>query len=286
MTISEFLNTKLIDLENYQITVFNLIVLFLVLISTWVGLKIIRRVIEKPTKHLNLDKGSKHSIFLIIKYIIWTISIIICLEIIGVKVTLLLAGSAALLVGLGLGVQQIFNDLVSGLFLLFEGSVQVDDILEVDGMICKVKEIHLRTSKVITRDAVVKIVPNHRFISETVTNWSKQDEKYARFRTVIGVSYNSNPREIETLLLKIIKQHPKIKQSKEYNPMVRFVDFADSSINFELVFYSEEIFAIDNVLSDLRYDAFEAFRNHHIEIPFPQRDLHLKTSDITFYPKS
>ena len=286
MAASEFLDKKIIDLESYEITVFNVVLLLIVLLVTWIGLKIIRKFIEKPFKNLPMDKGSKHSIFLIIKYVIWTISIIICLELIGVKVTLLLAGSAALLVGLGLGVQQIFNDLVSGMFLLFEGSVQVDDILEVDGMVCKVKVIQLRTSKVVTRDDVIKIVPNHKFITETVTNWSKQDQKFARFRTVMGVSYKSDPYEIQKMLTEIMVNHPNIISKGNVQPMVRFLDYADSSINFELVFHSESIFRIDNVLSDIRYQAFDAFRKNGVEIPFPQRDLHIKSSDVLLYPES
>lgn len=279
MTATDFLNQKIINLETFELTVFNLLVACLVVIITWVGLKFLRRIIEKPGQAKN-DGGRKHSIFLIVKYVIWVISTVIILDLVGFKITILLAGSAALLVGVGLGIQQIFNDLASGVFLLFEGSVQVNDILEVDGMVCRVKQIKLRTSIVVTKDEVIKIVPNHKFISETVTNWSKQEHQYARFRTVIGVSYNSEPKQVQKLLLDIMNNHPKIIEKENCMPMVRFVDFADSSINFELVFWSENIFTIDNIISDIRYQAFDVFRTNNIEIPFPQRDLHLKSKDF------
>ena len=279
MSISEFLNQRLINIDNIELTVFSLLSVVFVLIFTWLLLKFLKRIIEKPGLSKS-DTGRKHSMYLILKYVVWVVSIVVILDIIGFKITILLAGSAALLVGLGLGIQQIFNDLASGIFLLFEGTVQVNDILEVDGMICRVKEIKLRTSVVVTKDEVVKIVPNHKFISETVTNWSRQEQQHARFRTVIGVSYKSDPKEIQKLLLEILQSHPDIIKKENCMPMVRFADFADSSINFELVFWSENIFRIDNVISDIRYQAFDVFRLNNIEIPFPQRDLHIKSGDM------
>lgn len=284
MTITEFFEYKIIDLEHYNLTIFSLLIVGVVLVSTWIVIKIIKRWIHRPRKNISMDHGRKHSVFLIVKYFVWVIISLICLQIIGVKITMLLAGSAALLVGLGLGIQQIFNDLVSGVFLLFEGSVEVDDILEVDGMVCIVKKIKLRTSEVITRDDVVKIVPNHKFITETVTNWSKQKHLYARFRTVMGVSYNSDPKQIKQILLSVLENHPEIIIKKNVEPMVRFLEFADSSINFELVFFTENIFRVENVLSDIRYEAFEKFRENGIEIPFPQRDLHIKSGDFVKVP--
>jgi len=285
MTVSSFLGHKIIHLENYSLTVFSALMATLVLLVTWISIRIIRHWLKGPRRINQLDHGRKESVFLIFKYFIWVISAIICLQIIGIQITMLLAGSAALLVGLGLGIQQIFNDLVSGMFLLFEGSVEVDDILEVDGMVCIVKKIKLRTSEVVTKDGVLKIVPNHKFITETVTNWSKQKHKYARFKTVMGVSYNSDPKQIKALLMEILENHPQILNNTETKPMVRFLEYGDSSINFELVFFTESIFRVENVMSDIRYSAFEAFRINDIEIPFPQRDLHIKGGDFVRVPE-
>jgi len=278
--MTAFLNYKIIDLEYYHLTVFRLLLVGVILVLTYLCMRLLKRWAARMHKEKKIDKGRKQSIYQILKYFIWVISLIICLQLIGVQITVLIAGSAALLVGLGIGIQQIFNDLVSGMFLLFEGSVEVDDILEVDGMVCVVKKINLRTSEVITRDDVIKIVPNHKFITETVTNWSKQKQPEARFRTTIGVSYNSDPGKIKEILLSVLQNHPEIVAKNAYSPMVRFVDFADSSINFELVFHTENIFRVDNLLSDIRYETFELFKKNNIEIPYPQQDLHIKTSDL------
>ena len=108
--MNEILDLKLIDLENFHLTVFSVVLVFIIIITTCISLKIIRRAIERPWKKLPLDGGRRHSIYLITKYIVLIVSSIFCLQVMGVQITILLAGSAALLVGLGLGIQQIFND--------------------------------------------------------------------------------------------------------------------------------------------------------------------------------
>lgn len=280
MSFKEALHYKLIDLEHFQIDAFNLFLVFFILLSTWIGVRIIKRVFTGHKRNRRFSKGQGHSIYLICKYLFWVIAVMVCLQVLGVQITILLAGSAALLVGLGLGIQQIFNDLVSGVFLLFEGSVRVNDILEVDEMVCRVKEIRLRTSLVETRDSIIKIVPNHKFISDTVTNWSRQTTKNARFKVVMGVSYKSDPKHVREVLTNVMNKHPQILQKEPFEPFVRFIDYNDSSIDLELVFWSERMFQVDTIISDLRYTAFDRFREEGIEIPFPQRDLHIKSSDI------
>lgn len=279
MTLDQILDYKLLNLESYQITVLNIGLVLMILVGTFLGLKIIKRSIVKSVGGLSLDKGRSHSIYLIINYFVWIVSIGVCLQTVGIQLTLLLAGSAALLVGLGLGIQQIFNDIVSGMFLLFEGSVEIGDVMEVDGMVCQVQEIKLRTSKVKNRDDIIVIVPNHKFINEKVINWSHQ-QKNTRFRVEIGVSYKSDPEQVRRILLDIMKGHRSILKSEGNEPIVRFAGFGDSSLDFIMLFYSAETFRIENVTSDLRFEVFKQFRKQGVEIPFPQRDLHFKSSDI------
>ncbi|MEQ9186630.1 MAG: mechanosensitive ion channel [Cryomorphaceae bacterium] len=275
----EILNFKLLDLEDYQITVFTIGLVAVILLGTYLSLKIVKRSIVKPSKGLPSDGGRRHSIFLIIRYLVWVVSIVLCMQTLGIQLNLLLAGSAALLVGLGLGIQQIFNDIVSGMFLLFEGSVQIDDILEVDGLVCMVREINLRTSKVETRDDIMVIIPNHVFINEKVINWSHQ-HKITRFRIEIGVSYKSDPAKVRDILLEIMKAKKGVIKSKDKGPAVRFNGFGDSSLDFEMLFYSPDTFRIENIMSDMRFEVFRRFKEEGIEIPFPQRDVHFRSSDI------
>ncbi len=207
-----------------------------------------------------------------INYIIWILVILFILELIGVELTILLAGSAALLVGVGIGMQQIFNDSISGFFLLFERSLKINDVVEMDGIIGKVRDIGIRTSRIVTRDNIEMIVPNSKLVSATVINWSANDHK-TRFFLKIGVAYGSNIHLVKKILIEVAETHSLILKSP--SPIVLFTDFADSSLNFELGFWTKNTFEHRTILSDLRFAIDKKFRENNINIPFPQRDIHI-----------
>lgn len=232
------------------------------------------------SKSLKLDHGRRHSLFLFAKYILYVIALAIGLESAGVDVTILIASSAALLVGLGLGLQQFFNDYVSGFFLLLEGTIQKGDILELDGMVGKVVEINLRNSKMSTRDDIIVIVPNHKFMADSVINWS-HNKKIVRFNVEVGVSYGADVILVQKILEETAAAHPDIIQHiPEKKPFARFIDFGESSLDFNIFFFSDAPFRIENVKSDLRFSITQEFRKNGVEIPFPQRDLHIKTGTL------
>ncbi|RMG81549.1 MAG: mechanosensitive ion channel protein MscS [Bacteroidetes bacterium] len=278
MSLKEILEFKLFAYQNYELTVFNLITIILIIVITKILLRIVKRLIERPFSRFEIEEGRRYTIFQIIRYITWTIAIAMCLEAVGIRVTVILAASAALLVGMGFGIQDIFNDIVSGLFLLFEGNIKVDDVVEIDGMVCKVEEIGLRTSVVRTRDDIRVVIPNRRFINEKIINWSHQ-KKYTRFHISVGVSYDSDPEKVKEVLLKVAHNHTDILNNPPYQPKVWFVNYGDSSIDFELLFWSDKNFLIENIKSELRFDIFKALKENGITIPFPQRDLHIKTDE-------
>ena len=148
-----------------------------VLGATFVAVKVWRRAIMNPRITMNkIDAKRRISIFLIVKYIGWVVSILVALKVLGFDITPLLFGSTAVLIGLGFGLQNIFRDFISGLFLLFEGSLKIGDVIEADGVIGRVKEINLRSSEVITQDDVTIVIPNSKFVSEKVVNWSMDNE--------------------------------------------------------------------------------------------------------------
>jgi len=253
----------------------NILMTGLVVMITWLFLNILRRVIERPKFILdNIDKKRRHSIYLIIKYFVWVITLVVILEVIGVKVTILIAGSAALLVGIGLGLQNIFADLVSGFFLLFEGTIKVGDVIEADGIIGKVVEINLRSSEVMTRDGVTIIVPNSKFVVEKVINWSHNNDS-VRFNVEVGVAYGSDVEDVIQCLTETLKKHPKVENKPL--PFVRFVNFGESSLDFQLIFWTKETFLVENVKSDIRRSVYKELNERKIVIPFPQRDLHIRT---------
>ena len=230
-------------------------------------------ILKRYFNRKKIDIGRRFTITRLIMYVLYTLAILLALETVGVKLSVLWAGSAALLVGVGLGLQQTFNDLVSGLIILGEGTVEVGDIVVVNGLVGKVKKIGLRTSMVETRDEFSIIIPNSKLVVDNVTNWS-HNETPTRFQVPIGVAYSSDPRLIERLVLEIASEHPKVLDNPE--PIVEFNEFGDSSLNFNLHFWSYEFFRSEIVKSDIRYAVMEKFTEHNIEIPFPQRDIWLR----------
>ena len=271
--VKEILNYKLIDFGNISITTEKLIVVVLIIIITKLLLVAIRRSILKSKKFKPKDQGSLFSMIQIFKYIGWVIAIILILDTIGVKITVLLTGSAALLVGVGIGLQQTFNDFVSGVILLLEGKTKVGDVLQFDNDIVMLKEIGLRTSEGVNRDNVIIIIPNSKIINDKVINWSHQKNR-TRFRINIGVAYGSDVDLVCKILEQSAMEHPDVYVRETVE--ARFIDFGDSSLNFELLFYSRNIFRIEKVKSDIRKIINRNFLKHNITIPFPQMDVHLK----------
>ena len=194
------------------------------------------------------------------------------MESVGLKLNILIASSAALLVGLGLGLQQVFSDYVSGILILFEGNLKVKDVVQLKDIIGEVTQIGLRTSKIETRDNYIIIVPNHKFTNDEIVNWSHIETK-TRFHVNVGVAYGSEVRLVEKVLLDCAKTNKDISNTPA--PFVRFDDFGNSSLDFQLYFFTRKSFRVENIKSDMRFLIDEKFRENNIRIPFPQMDIHV-----------
>jgi len=275
MTLKEFLEYALIQTKDFDVTVYEILIIVFILIVTSSIMRILKRVFRNREQKKEFDPGRSHAILQIIKYVIWILAILLSFQAVGIKLTLLLAGSAALLVGLGLGLQQIFQDIMSGIAILFEGSLKVGDVVEIqDDIVGRVIEIGLRTSKIETRDNIVMVVPNSKFVTDIVINWSHV-EKRTRFHVDVGVAYGSDVELVTKVLLKCAGDQVRISSTPK--PFVRFKDFGNSSLDFQLYFWSTETFQVENIKSDIRYAIDAAFRKNDIKIPFPQRDVHIKS---------
>jgi len=279
ISIQKILEFSIINVGNYRLTVYQICTMLVIFLMIKLLLWFISKGMSRHWKTKRLAVGSEHAIFQIISYIVWIITIIFTLETIGVKVTMLIAGSAALLVGIGLGLQQTFNDIISGIILLIEGSTKVGDVLEVDKDVVKVLKIGLRASKVINRDDIIIIIPNSLIVTNKVINWSHQENE-TRFNIKVGVAYGSDVDLVIRLLEESATGHKDCSKNKI--PKARFIDFGNSSLDFEVVFWSNEIFTIEGMKSDIRRTIDKNFRQNGVTIPFPQRDLHLKSSNIEF----
>jgi small-conductance mechanosensitive channel len=271
--MTEFLKTELITTGNFTITIGNIINALIIFIITYVLIRILSLLITRSFKRKSKPDGRQFSIIQLLKYFLWTLALVFMLQALGLNITFIVASSAALLVGIGLGLQNVFKDFISGIALLIEGTIKVDDIVEVDGLVVRVKEISIRTSKVFTREDNVVIIPNHKFIENNIVNWTN-NLLPTRFIINVGVDYSSDIRLVEKLLIECALENKDVLHDKDFYPSVRFSDFGNSSLDFQLFFYSFKLFRIENVKSQLRFQILEAFRKNHVTIPFPQRVLH------------
>ena len=273
MTFQEFIDYNVIEIGNYQLSAYAIVAAIIILVATVFISKIIKTILFSNHKLNKFEKGSAYSLYKLVKYFIWTIAILLTMNTVGINLNALLVGSAALLVGVGLGVQHTFNDFISGIILLIENTTSVGDVLEVEGDVVLIQNIGLRTSKVINRDDIVVIIPNSLITTNKVINWSHQSKK-TRFRIFVGVAYGSDVDLVIKVLNDAAIAHPEIKDPKTVK--ARFLNFGNSSLDFELLFFSKNVFRIENVKSDIRKIINQKFIENNITIPFPQMDVYLK----------
>lgn len=260
--------------EKFKLHVYNIFVVLVILYFFRALLFVVEYWFDVRIENKKMDKGRGRSFLQIVKYVLWMIGIVIVIGSMGFQITLIIASVSALLVGVGFGLQHIFNDFFSGIIILFDGSIEVDDVVEVEGVVGRVLDIGLRVSKLLTRDNLVIIVPNSQFTGERVINWT-HNEEVTRFYVPVGVAYGSDVRLVERILLEVAKKHQQIETIPA--PFVRFNDFGESSLDFQLYFWTANDFLVENIKSDLRFEIDAQFRENRVEIPFPQRDLHLKS---------
>lgn len=250
----------------------------LILLCTRLLLWVLTEIILYPYyKQKEINVGSQYAINRLLTYFILVIAILATLQYVGINLTVLLGGAAALLVGIGLGLQQTFNDLICGIILLFERTVELGDIVDMNGLVGTVKKIGIRTSLVETRDNVSVIVPNSKLVADNVINWSHFDSK-ARFRVTVGVAYGSDTARVKEILMDVATSHQNVVRRPQ--PIVRLINFGDSSLDFEILFWSRSLIEIEDVKSDLRFEIDRQFRENNITIPFPQRDVWIKREDL------
>jgi small-conductance mechanosensitive channel len=277
MNLKELLEYKLFEIGSYSLSVYMLVLLVLVYVLTKIVLSLFARFFFRLARKRNIEGGRQHSFYLLFRYLIWTVAIIIMLSVAGVQFSILLASSAAFLVGLGLSFQQTFTDVFSGIILLFEGTIEKEDVIEVDGVVGIIEEIHIRSTKFRNRDDQVMIIPNHKFVIDNVINWS-HDDSVSRFGIAVNVSYQADMQFVKKILVDCAYTNSDvITDVDSQKPRVRLDDFGDNGALFTLLFYSRNLFRIETTKSDLRFAIWEAFTKHNIEFPYPQRDVHLKT---------
>jgi len=277
ISLANYMSLPLIKTEKILVTPSRLVFIIILSLITW-GVSLSLKSIFINYIESNKTKNfASMNIFKLVKYILWIIVIAISMQSIGLNLTFVLAGSAALLVGIGIGMQKIFNDMISGFFLLFERNLKINDVVEVDGIIGRVMDIGIRTSRILTRDNIEMVVPNSKFINDSVINWSYNDAK-TRFFVKIGVAYGSDIELLRKILTDIALNHKLIHNKPD--PFIFFRNFGDSSLDFEIAFWTS--YSLDNeiIKSDLRFEINQKLKENNITIPFPQRDIHIMDADL------
>lgn len=266
--------------KTIDLTIGHLLLVVLAFVVATVVLRLIRSLI---TRKMDLENELKFkSIFKFIRYLVYLTVILITLSASGIDVTVLLTASAALFVGLGLALQDLFTDIIGGIFIMLDKSLSVGDVVEIEGKVARVFEIKLRTTRALTRDDKVIIIPNHKFISDIVFNFT-QNHRTTREAVKVGVAYGSDTELVKKILLScVIEQNGVLKSPK---PFVLFEDFADSSLAFGVYFFITDSFSDPRIKSEIRFRIDKEFRKNNITIPFPQRDIHFyKTSELINNP--
>ncbi|PIB29551.1 mechanosensitive ion channel protein MscS [Maribacter sp. 4U21] len=272
-TIKEFLNLGFHYGEgekSIHITIGLLLLLTAAFIVTSFFLRWIRQFFTRKME--NDDKLKFVSIFKFIKYVVYIVVILFTMSTAGIDITILITASAALFVGLGLALQELFQDIIGGIFIILDKSLRVGDIVEVDNRVGKVFEIKLRTTRAITRDDKVIIIPNHKFISDIVYNYT-QNHKTTREDVTIGVAYGSDVQLVTKILEEVVQNQRGVLKNPK--PFVLFEDFGDSALLFSLNFFISDSFTDPRIKSEIRYKIDAEFRKNNVVIPFPQRDVHI-----------
>ena len=256
--------------QEVRITVWTLLLVILSFVVARLFLKWIRVLLTRNMQEP--DKLKFISFFKFVQYITYIIVGFAVLSASGINVTPFLAASAALLVGLGLALQELFQDVIGGVFIFIDKSLLVGDIVEVDGKVARVIEVTLRTTRAITRDDKIVVIPNHKFISEIIINYT-QNHKTTRESVKIGVAYGSDVKKVEALLLQSVSEQRGVLKTPK--SIVLFDDFGESALQFSVLFFISDSFSVPKIKSEIRFRIDQLFREHNISIPFPQRDIHI-----------
>ena len=269
--MNELLNHTF-TLGHHSVSVLELVEATAVVVLARIGLALVRRGLRRARRVSSMDEGKQFIIRRLLTSVVWTLAAMGVLSVLGVDLTALWAGSAALLVGVGIGLQGFFNDVISGFVLLFEGGVAVGNVLEVDGELVRVERIDLRSTRVVTVAGELIVLPNSKVAGEAVVNLSQGDGAM-RIRVNVGVAYGSDVALVTRVLSEAMALQPEVR--KDPQPAVFFQDFGESSLDFSVMGWLDDPWDRMGIQSRVRTAIDAKFREHGIVVPFPQWDVHV-----------
>ncbi|BBA70758.1 mechanosensitive ion channel family protein [Geobacter sulfurreducens] len=273
-TVRQYLEIPILKLGGSPVTLWAIIQLVvLVALLFYLSGKLRTWIVEQFLTRTRMELGARQATGSIIRYTIIAVGFIVILQTAGIDLTALNVLAGAVGIGVGFGLQNIVNNFVSGIIILFERPIKVGDRIVVGTVEGDVIHIGGRSTTVVTNDNITIIVPNSKFITENVVNWSHNERK-VRFRIPVSVAYGSDVHLVERLLLEVAAANPDVLEKPP--PAVRLMEFGDSGLNFELRAWSTTLIHRRGLLtSALNYGIYKVFTENGIEIPFPRRDIRI-----------
>jgi len=268
-------NYELTGSEEQPITTGKIVSAILIFLAGWFAARLASRVIgERVFPRLRLEEGAARAFQSLVFYFLILVAFLTALRMVQIPLTAFAVVGGALAIGVGFGSQNVVNNFISGIILLAERPIKLNDLIEVEGIYGNVERIGLRSTRVRTGDNVHIIVPNAAFLEGKVVNWTHSDPR-VRISISVGVAYGSPTREVERLLYQAIREHPSVLERPE--PVVLFSEFGDNALAFQMRFWIEmrTVLSRLRIESDMRYRVDELLREAGIVIAFPQRDVHL-----------
>jgi small-conductance mechanosensitive channel len=274
-----FKDFVLFKIQDVGITISHLFVAVVAILLSLLASRLIRLALRKQVlDKMHIDKGLEYALLRFIHYIILIIGVYIGLKTINIPLGAIVGLFAVIGVGIGFGLQNLASNFISGVILLLERPVKVGDRLEVNDVWGDVKRINLRTTLIETPDKIAIIVPNSKLLENEVTNYSYGDPKI-RLRIPVGIAYGSDCEKASEIMMRAAKENRRVLETPA--PKTWFREFGDSSLNFMLLCWIPNAVEKFDVISELNHAIDKGFRENGIEIPFPQRDLHLRSAEAT-----
>lgn len=271
----EFVQFELLKFgkENNEIviTVGLVILLFLSIFIVKLLLRLIRKIY---TRKMDAEEKIRFlSAYNFTGYFVYILVVVSVISSSGIDITLILTATAVLFIGLGLAMREIFQDIIGGIYIIFDKSVQAGDIIELNGTVCKVFDTKLRTTLAVTRDDKVIVIPNHKFVTDPVINFT-QNYKNTRQSVTVRVALDADVELVRELLVQAAKTQKKILKTPE--PFVMLEEFGEYALHFGIYFFISDTFFELRIKSELRFEIERQFRKNNIRFPYPQNDLHIK----------
>jgi small-conductance mechanosensitive channel len=276
-TLKAILSFPIVNIGGSPVTLWLIVKAVLILLAFVYFARLLQAYLDyKVYPSFGIDAGLGYALNTSFKYTLLLIGALIALKSVGIDLRFLLVFAGAAGIGIGLGMQHIAANVISGFTIIFGGKIRRGDWIETEGTLGVVTDIYLRATRVKTRDNIEYLIPNSNIISNTIVNYSLSSP-LIRVSMPVGVSYSSDPQQVRQILLEAAEKEPLV--SKFEPPMVRFVGYGDSSLDFALLFWIDVRGTPRRLVrSALYFTIFEAFRRAGIEIPFPQRDLHIRST--------